>query len=196
MRIIAIILTSVFLSIQSYAQIDSNIWDSLKTIKTENYEFKVPLKWRQLQTQVGQGPEQLIEGSGLGFPSTYNGSPVIVTVFFVKSKARNLEEAKDNCLRGYKENPDREFPENYNSGQEKIAVMSDMKGYFLNTKFYRKSKGLNQSRFDLIVFSEKTNSSYMYTLSIQYNDKSYKFEDENNLNAFAKKLYSYFQLII
>jgi hypothetical protein len=98
------------------------------------------------------------------------------------------------CLNGYRENPDREFPKKFKDGEERIKLPSGQDAYFLNTRFYRKSKGLNQSRFDLIAYSDKAKLGYIYTVSIQYSDNDYKFETDNNLADFAKKVYSYFKI--
>jgi hypothetical protein len=141
-----------------------------------------------------QGPEQMLEASGLALPATFNSAPVMVTIFIVKQNGKNLDEIKQNCLNGYRENPDREFPIKFKDGQEKIKLMSGQDAYFLNTRFYRKSKGLNQSRYDLVLFSDKANEGYIYTLSIQYSDNEYKFEADNGLTYFAKKLFGYYKL--
>jgi len=173
-----------------YGQVDKAVWDSLKTVTTDNYELKVPYKWRQMPTG-GQGPEQMFEASGLALPTIFNGSPVMLTIFIVKQDCKDLDACKDKCLGGYRENPDREFPKNFKDGVEKIKLAGGQEAYFLNTRFYRKSKGLNQSRFDLVVYSDKAKAGYIYTVSIQYADNDYKFETDNNLSDFAKKLYFY-----
>lgn len=185
--IIATLMTTV------HGQVDQTIWDSLKTVITDNYELKVPHKWRQLPTG-GQGPEQMFEASGLALPTMFNGSPVMMTIFVVKQSGKTLDDCKDKCLGGYRENPDREFPKKFKDGQVKIKLIGGQDAYFLNTRFYRRSKGLNQSRFDLVVYSDKAQSGYIYTVSIQYVDNRYKFETDNKLADFAKKLYSYLTL--
>ncbi|WP_207432580.1 hypothetical protein [Sabulibacter ruber] len=190
-KLITVILA--FLTISAYGQVDQSIWDNLKTVSTENYEIKFPSKWRYIPTG-GQGPEQLIEASGQALPAIMNGSPVMITIFFVKQDGRNLEDCKDKCLNGYRSKPDREFPEQFIDGQEKITLAQGEEAYLLNTRFYRKSKGLNQSRFDLVVYSDKAKAGYIYTVSVQYADNEYRFEEENNLAGFAKRLYSYLKL--
>lgn len=191
-NILTLILIATFAT-TSYGQVDQTIWDSLKTVTTDNYELNVPYKWRQIPTG-GQGPEQYFEASGLALPSTFNNTPIMVTIFFVKQDGKNLDDCKDKCLSGYRDNPDREFPKKFKDGQEKIKLTNGQDAYFLNTRFYRKSKGLNQSRFDLVVYSDKAKTGYIYTVSIQYSDNDYKFETDNNLTDFAKKLYNYLTL--
>ena len=191
-KLLTIVLTIFSLTV--FGQVDPTIWDSLKTVTTDNYEIKFPYKWRQMPTG-GQGPEQLIEASGLALPISFNGSPVMMTIFLGKQEGKNIADCKEKCLSGYRSNPDREFPKKYKDGEEKIKLTTGQDAYFLNTRFYRKSKGLNQSRFDLVVYSDKTNMGYIYTVSIQYSDSDYKFETDNNLAGFARKLYSYMKLI-
>ncbi len=186
-------MTVTLFTMTAFGQVDPTVWDSLKTVSTDNYEFKFPYKWRQMPTG-GQGPEQLLEASGLALPASFNGSPVMVTIFYVKQDGKNLDDCKDKCLSGYRANSDREFPKKFKDGQEKIKLASGQDAYLLNTRFYRQSKGLNQSRFDLVVYSDKAQSGYIYTLSIQYSDNDYKFETDNKLADIAKKLYSYLTL--
>jgi hypothetical protein len=182
-------------TVATFGQVNPAIWDTLKTVKTDNYEFEIPNKWEQRLMTGPDVPEQMIEASGLAFPEMFNGSPVILTIFIVKQDSKNLDDCKERCLLGYRANPDREFPEKFKDRQEKITLPGGQDAYFLSTRFFRKSKGLNQSRFDLVVFSNKAKAGYLYTVSIQYADDDYKFETENKLPDFSKKLYSYFKII-
>jgi len=115
------LLILIFSTLVTFGQVDQKSWDSLKTISTDYYEFQVPIRWRQVQTG-GQGPEQYLEASGLALPTTFNSSPVIVTIFFAKQQGQDLNEAKGRCLNGYRENPDREFPKNLKDGEEKAKA--------------------------------------------------------------------------
>ena len=180
------------LHLTAFSQVDPKIWKNLKSIKSEYYEIQVPDNWREIPTNGD--PKQFFEASGLILPVTYKGWPVIVTIFLAKEECKDLENCKDKCLSGYRSNADRVFEENFKDGAEKIKLSNGQSAYFLNTRFFRKSKDLNQSRFDLVVFSGKAHAGYLYTVSVQYKDPDYKFETENELPAFAKKLFSYFKL--
>src|SRR5438128_1101991 len=135
MKKLLIFFSATIFTITAFGQVDQTIWDSLKTVSTANYEFKIPYKWRQMPTR-GQGPEQLFEASGLALQPSFNGSPVMVTIFFVKQDGKNLDECKDKCLNGYRVNPDREFPKKFKDGQEKITLASGQDANLLNTRFY------------------------------------------------------------
>src|SRR5689334_755679 len=115
MKLLTLLLTSLSLAV--FGQVDPISWDSLKTVATENYEFRIPYEWRQMPFVGNQGPEQMVEASGLALPAMFNGSPVMVTIFIAKQECKNLEDCKDFCLRGYRENPGREFPKKFKDGE-------------------------------------------------------------------------------
>jgi hypothetical protein len=174
------------------AQSDTTVWNEMKKVEGTDYNFSVPSKWREMN-YTSSGLLNYYEASGLAFPLTYNDNPVIVITCIVKMEdKKNIEEVKESIQRGYKNNKDRVFPENFSSESEELTLKSGEKAYLINTRFFRTSKGLNQSRFDLGTFSEKTGTAYMYTISIQYKDDTYEFEEYFKLKDFARKLYSYF----
>ena len=107
-------------------------------------------------------------------------------------QSKNLKSAKESVISGYFENPDRVFKKDKDYQEESFILSDKNEAILLNTRFYRKSKGLNQSRFDLATYSKKHKTAYMFTVSIQYVDDTYDFETENDLKDYAKKLYSTF----
>jgi hypothetical protein len=189
-----IIAILIIFSVHNYSQIDSTIWNDVKQVKADDYSFYVPSKWKDLDMK-SYGMLHYYEASGLAFPISFNGGPVIVILSFVRMENKNsLEEVKESIQRGYSENKDRVFPENFNYETEEFILKSSEKAWLINTRFFRTSKNLNQSRFDLGIYSEKSGNAYMYTISIQYSDDTYKFEKDYKLKDFARKVYSYFSL--
>ncbi len=176
----------------------TTIWDSLTTYSSDYYELQVPFEWRHLPP--GSELEHYFEASGLAYPIELNGSPIILVLFVMKvdKSYASLEQAKDNWLAGYHDNPDRVFPEGFTDGAEKFNLPSGQDAYFLNTRFYRKSKELNQSRFDLLMYSEKANAYYCYGVTVQYADyadNGYEFETNMRLPLFAKVIFKHFKLL-
>ncbi len=193
-RIIAIF--GILFSLTAFSQTEDKEWAEPNTISTELYEFEVPKAWRNYGKMMRgkKGPEQFFEASGKGLPISFNGGPVKISIFLVKlEKAESLKDAKESTINGYFENPDRIFEKKNNYSEQNYTLSDKSKGIILNTRFYRTSKGLNQSRYDLITYSEKHKTAYMFTVSIQYIDKTYAFEEENNLMDYAKKLYGKFK---
>jgi hypothetical protein len=184
----------LFVTAPLCAQENPVLWRQLKTIAGDHYQLSVPENFRQLPPQGRSNPEQFFEASGHGLPITFNQGPLIVNVFLVREDCSSLEDCKHKCQRGYHANIDRVFPEGWQDTQEEFILSGGEKAFLLHTRFYRPSKGLRQSRFDLVVYSDKAKTSYTYTLSIQHVDDSYKVEAELKFPAFAKDLFRRFQL--
>lgn len=176
-----------------FAQTRDTTWRNLKIVETEYYQLQVPNNWLDLGS-VGDLVANSYDATTHYFPDSFNTAPILVGVFVMNQPATNLEEAKQRCLDGYKTNPDRVFPENFTEGQKKVKLTTGQDAYLINTRFYRKTKNLNQSRYDLVVYSEKSKQAYLLTVSVQYNDPSYDFEKDFRLTEFASKIYSHFVL--
>lgn len=176
-----------------YAQTRDTSWRKMKYIETNFYSLEVPSEWLDLGS-LGDLVDQSFDATGLYFDDSFNNSPIIAGLFVMNAPSDNLEDARTKCLKGYKDNPDRIFPKDFSEGQQKITLQSGHAAYLLNTRFYRPTKQLNQSRFDLVVYSDKAKQGFLVTVSVQYKDDTYLFEEVNHLEDFAKRLYSYFKL--
>ena len=192
--ILSFLITSLF-TLNVYGQVDPKIWDSLKTVRSENYELKIPYKWKELPSYDSEGQEYYFDADGLALPSIFNREAITVSVLMYDQVATNLEDAKDKRIGITKSKKYREFPKQFKEGEEKIKLASGQDAYILNTKFYRTSKRINESRFYLVVYSDKARTAYVYILSVQYQDNTYQFETDNDLAGFAKKLFGYFKLL-
>ncbi len=178
------------------SQTKSEMWTVTDTISTDIYQFQVPVSWRHYGKMLGggNGPEQYFDASGKGLPTSFNGGPVIISVFLVKlDKVKSLKEAKESTISGYFENPDRVFKKENDYSEKTFKLSDNSKAILLSTQFYRTSKGLNQSRYDLITYSKEYKTAYMFTVSFQYLDKTYEFETDNNLKDYAQMLYETYQ---
>ncbi len=193
MRKLLVIFFAAVFSLSAGAQERDTTWGDLRSIETEFYYLVVPANWLNIG-KVGDNIDQSFDGTGMFFSDSFNTAPVLVGLFVMKETATSLAEAKAKCLKGYRSNPGRDFPKNFKEGQEKITLVSGQPAWILNTRFYRPAKQLNQSRFDLVVYSDKAKQGYLITVSVQYKDDSYAFENDNKLLEFAKRIYSYFQL--
>jgi len=172
---------------------NDDIWKDLSKHEAKYYSFKVPSAWRQIQTN-DKGLEYFFEASGIGFPAKYNDKVVKVVAFITKQSCMDLDDCKFKCVSGYRYNSDRVFDNGKEDSVQKIKLASFQDAYFVKTQFFRVSNGLNQSRYDLIVFSRKARAGFVFTFSVQYFDNTYHFEEVQGLDDFVKKLFSYFVL--
>ncbi|MCX6319531.1 MAG: hypothetical protein NTW29_19800 [Bacteroidetes bacterium] len=163
-------------------------WQKLKTVEHASVSFKIPSAWIELGA-LGNIVEMAFDASGLYFPEQYNSRPLLTGLFLLNWPGKTLDEVKDSVLANYRNNPDRVFEENYKDSVYTYKLAGNTNAYILHTRFYRKTPQLNQSRFDLVFFSEKLKRGYSLMISIQYNDPTYKFEQDNFLNLFAAKIF-------
>ena len=171
----------------------SPVWDELVVREGDGFRLSAPAAWRYMDT-TGSRLALFFEASGRLLPVTHDGGPVIVTVFLDSFAAKSLEAGKADAIAGYRQNPDRVFPRGFTHEEAKFALGGGQAAYLINTRFFRKSKGLNQSRFDLVAYDPKSRRIFMYTLSVQYADKTYALENTFQLRSVALKLFGYFEL--
>ncbi|MFH1722410.1 MAG: hypothetical protein ABH950_07395 [Candidatus Altiarchaeota archaeon] len=165
-------------------------------VETKSYVFFAP-KWRDstdLYKSMDVHFESYLVGSGKGvFPFRYNNMPVIPTLWLMKDEQESLESLKTDWVSGYTENPDRVFPRDFKIEPKKIELKSGEDAYFIHLRFFRTSKDLNQSRFDLITFDKDTNEGYEMTISIQYEGEFEKAEKDLKLKEFAEQVFESFE---
>ncbi len=164
-----------------------------KVKETEYYGFSVPGNWREMDMKT-YGPEFFFEASGRAFPPTYARGPLIVVVVVMEQEAASLEDAKEIMIKTYTDNPDRVLETGFTHNEEKVTLRSGQKAYFLSTRFYRKSKGLYQNRLDLVTFSERKKTAYVFSTSIQHVDSTYSIQDKLGFIEYIKNIYETFVL--
>lgn len=171
---------------------DSVVTMQFRGIEGEGYRLRVPEDWRYTKGG-GQGPDFYLELSGLALPDTFKGGPVIATVFLAPFAAKDLDDAVEGTLKGYRGNPDRVFPLEKDEAYEH-HLLSGARAPILKTRFFRKSKALQQIRYDLITYSESLKTAYDLTFSIQFADSEYSIEKEWDIETGVQKLFGSFEL--
>lgn len=161
-------------------------------IEGEGYRLRVPEDWRYTQGN-GQGPDFYLELSGIALPDTFKGKPVIATVLLSPFEAKDLDDAVQGTLAAYRGNPDRVFPLAKDEAYES-SLPSGVRAPILKTKFFRKSKGLQQIRYDLITYSGSQKKAYDLIFSIQFADPDYSIEKEWDIEGGVRKLFESFEL--
>lgn len=171
---------------------DSVVTMEFRGIEGEGYRLRVPQGWRYTQGN-GQGPDFYLELSGVELPAKYKDGPAITTVFLVPFDAKDLDDAVQGTLKGYRGNPDRVFPLEKDEAYEN-KLPSGVRAPILKTKFFRKSKDLQQIRYDLITYSPSQKKAYDLTFSIQFADPEYSIENEWDIEGGVRKLFDSFEL--
>jgi len=164
-------------------------WQYLQHYESEILSLEVPDKWLNLGG-LGSVVQVAFDGSGLYFQESMNDRPVLVGVFLLNVAGGSLEEVKETTLKEYRANTDRIFEPEYVDPVYTFTLTGGIKSYLLHTRFFRKSNQLNQSRYDLIIFSEKVGKGFSVMLSVQYADPTYSFEKTNAIDALAARVFN------
>ncbi len=193
-KLVSTITIFILFFCNSYAQLDTTIWENTKVYENNELKIEVPESWLFLPLVTNEKIPFYFQGRATDYPVIVNGNNVFVTILVTKLNGYfdDLTDVINDIQDGYITNSDRVFPEGPTSHVEPFTIKSGEVAGLVSTRFYRKSKGLNQSRFDLALYNEKTKNAYMYTLVVLYGDETYQLEETLKIRDYAKRIYSRF----
>jgi hypothetical protein len=168
-------------------------WNSLTRYESAAVSFKVPSNWIKLGS-LGSVVDMAFDGTGMYFPEADSNGYILVGAMLLNQPGNSLEAAKTLALREYKTNTDRDFEAGYRDSVYEYNLPAGKKGFVLHTRFLRISKQLNQSRYDLILFSDALQKAFSVMITVQFTDPTYRFEEQYALQQFAARLFSYVEL--
>jgi hypothetical protein len=168
-------------------------WQSAVHKQTAFYDLEFLPNWHD-QTDPSSPPEQLFEASGKFLPLIYKGAPVMVNLFLTRQAASDVNEGAGRTLEGLHTSKDRVFPGDFEDEGWPIRMPDGHPGWMLHTRFLRKSKGLQQSRYDFVVYSSRAHAAFVYTLSVQHGDATYGIEAAERLKDSALQIFSHLRL--
>lgn len=158
------------------------------------YKVDIPDDWQKADFGTGSPFDVYYIADGTFFlPVMFNNGPVMVRAWIMCAEGKNLDEAVELIIQGYTQNPERIFQNGFSHEKEKLKLKSAKEAYIVSTRFFRKVKGLNQSRFDLVAFPKSGQKGVVYTISISYLDSTYEFEKKFDLKNHVRKLFSTFE---
>jgi len=189
MRVVLILVVS-YLSLYVRAQNDTSVFTKQKEVATSEYVFRVPEHWKNIPQIDNTSKDRKFDFSGVGLPEECNHFPVTATLTLRKYECNNISSAEDYVVTEITSYPDRVTQPGHNYETDSMKVLSGEKATLYSTRFLRRTKVFNYTRYDLIVYSQKRKAAYMFTMTFQYRDPTYAFEKENNLKKYALKFFS------
>ncbi|MBI5355766.1 MAG: hypothetical protein HZB68_04905 [Candidatus Aenigmarchaeota archaeon] len=166
-------------------------------VDTEEYKFHVPEGWWSLDKEYVKGThlETYYRGDGVTFKPFYKNGPVIVNLWSLTSrKYASLEEATDDWKSGYTSNKDRVFYDQYPAKGHKIRLKDGKIASVMHVNFYRLSKELNQSRFDMLVFNEVSGKTHGLTMTVEYLSAFGDIEGDLSFPSLAEGIFETFEI--
>jgi hypothetical protein len=185
----------LFFSISnSFAQTDTTIWESVKKVEENNYIISIPQGWKETLITANSGMEHKFELTGIGIVGTVQSAPM--NAFFSISKVEGLDNkvALENVLQDFTVFYDRVTEAGANYDTASLAVKSGEVGTYLHTRYYRRSKVSNYSRYYLVVPYPKLNATFILSFLFQYKDATYDIERSGRFKSYAEKVFSTFLL--
>lgn len=172
-----------------------------RIVESENYRMTVPSTW-QVKKEIGPGPEfafQITDWRSWDtvdeqmLPKTYNNEPVLAAGFIVGVRGEDLAAATKLVTERSRSLPDRKF-EKEKTEVETFTLKSGHKAAIVKTRSTRMSSKIQQTRYDLIVFSEKAGHAYNLAFLFNYKDPKFELETARQLDERIREIFATFEL--
>ena len=179
----------ILAALNTSAQTDSSIFNSLKKVEVAEYVFAVPQAWGKTDLIDISSVNRKFNFTGVGLPENFKGSPLTACFELRKNICDSLRPAVDFVLNELTSYPDRITPPGQNYTKDTLAITSGEDGVLFSTHYYRRTKALNYSRYDCIVYSKKRRAAYLLNVTYQYRDSSYSIENDLKLREYALRVF-------
>lgn len=172
------------------AQTDKSIFDHLKQVESNEYVLSVPERWKQMNHLDREMRDQRFEFTDVGLPHTLNNAPL--TAFFTLRYLPCEKEAIADSfiINEFSSYSDRVVSPNYDYATDTITISSGEKATLFHTRYYRRTKASNFTRYDMVVYSDSRKTAYMLTSTFQYKDPNYMLEADFKLKDYIHNVYS------
>ena len=194
MRIRAFLITCLILTAYTgYGQISGGLWNSIMKVEDNRYILNLPDAWKRVTIAEGSGIDYKFDLSGAGIPPTMNGSPMYGFFTLARMSGKKEQQAMDQVLMDFTSFYDRVTEPGYNYDTSTTVIRTGQTGTMLHTRYYRRSKVSNYSKYYLIVYSPKTDDTYILTVNFQYKDPSYDVERSAHLTEYVIQIFGHFE---
>ena len=171
-----------------------SLWNNIMKIEDNKYIIHLPDVWKKVSIAEGSGIDYKFDLSGAGIPATLNGSPMYGFFSVARMAGKKEVQATDQVLLDFTSFYDRVTEPGYNYDTTTAVIKTGQSGKLIHTRYYRRSKVSNYSKYYMIVYSPKTDDTFILALNFQYKDPSYDIERSSELKEYAKQIFAHFEL--
>ncbi len=189
------VLLTVCLSIcvmMGYAQAD--VWSTIQKVEANKYIVNIPDGYKRVSIPEGSGTDFKFDLTAVGLLPVINGSPVYAFYTVARLSGHKEAQALEQCQLEFSSFYDRVTEPGYNFDTTTASIQTGQSGTLLHTRYYRRSKVSNYSRYFLIFYAPKYDETYILSVSFQYKDPSYDIERSASLTDYVKKVFAHFEL--
>lgn len=176
------------------AQSDESVWNSEMKVEDNKYVLNLPDQWKKVPLTDGAAYEYKLDFTGVGIPGSVGTSPLYANFTISHLAGNKRMQAMDEVMTDFSGFYDRITEPGYNYDTTTVTTKTGETGTLLHSRYYRRSKVSNYSKYYLIVYSPKSDQTYILTLNFQYKDPSYDIERSAHLAEYAKKVFEHFEL--
>jgi hypothetical protein len=188
--ILCITLTSTHL----FAQTDTTIWQSVSKYENNRYILTLPEKWRKVTLPDASPTEVKYDITGVGIPATVNGSPMVSHFTISRIAGNNIPKAVSEITDEYNGFSDKVLEPNVSFDSTEVAIHSGEKALYMHSRFYRRSKVSNYSKYYLVLYSPKADATFTLYMHFQYKDPMYNVERSSAFKDYAMRVFGRFLL--
>ena len=182
-----ILLLTLFTSLLS-AQNDTTIYSVIKSVEANEYLFRVPEQWQNVP-QIENSPiAEKFEFTNVGLPFKFNDAPLTANLILRKFSCDSLQAGIKFITDEINSYPDRVAPAGESYETDSLLIASGEKATLIHSRFYRRSKVSNFTRFDLVAYSQKRKAAYLLTIIFQSKDPTYMAESDLKLRQYATRI--------
>jgi hypothetical protein len=178
----------------TYAQADTSVWRTTKYIERNDYIFSIPEKWQRVDQTDQAYITEKFNFNTIALPVQVNDAPLTAYFTLRKVKCDDIAFAENYVVSEFTGYTDRTTAPGYNYDTDSINIKTGEKATVYSTRFYRRTKVSNYSRFDLVAYSAKHKYAYILTVTYQYKDPTYYCEGQYMFKDYALRVFRSLQL--
>jgi hypothetical protein len=177
----------------AYGQYDATIWNSQQKAEDNQYILNLPGAWKKVNLAEGSPIDFKYDFTGVGIPSTVGGSVLYANFTISKLPGNKYRQAMDLVLGEFTSFYDRVTEPGYNYDTTTAPIKTSQTGTVLHTRYYRRSKVSNYSKYFMVIYSPKADETYTLTINFQYKDASYDIERIAHFTEYAMQVFGNFE---
>ena len=170
------------------AQRDTSIYKVIKIVETNEYTFRIPEAWKKIPQAESVAIDEKFEFTSVGLPFKINDAPLTAFLILRKLPCDSIQIGETFTVSEFLGYPDRVTQAGENYQKEALTIASGETASLFHSRYYRRSKVSNFSRYDLVAYSEKRKAAYMLTITYQYKDPTYMAEADYQFRQYAVRV--------
>ena len=169
------------------AQLDTTVWNSTKKVEDNRFIVEIPNDWKVVTLPQASEFSHKFEFTGIGIKPIVMETPVPAFLTIKKSGQIEVSTILEGELEDFNNFSDKVQEPNYKYDTIQLKMKSGETGLMLHTRYYRRSKASNYSRYYFVAQNPKSNDYYILAFTFQYKDPTYDIERSNKFKEYVQR---------